>query len=191
MQCSRHKIILSRALIDCLKKECQNTSVIPPARNVCSSPANDEEKAFVISIATAFISTDPFAPTYPNGWHAENGHRVFTAQPSQPLKTSPDYEAELDQLWQDIAPARREIQRVVVYFDLTGAKELLERLKRAGFEPREVIFVLCECESRKKTLLLLEHGFGSSVKHRSQCGVDVITSMFYTHLDHGVLEMAS
>lgn len=143
------------------------------------------------SIPTAFLSTDPFAPTYPNGWHTENGHRVFTAQPSQPLKTCEDYLAELDLFWEDFLDYRQAIERAVVYIDLTGAEEILHRLSQAGFEPRDVIFVMCECDSRAKSALMLKYGFGSSVKHRSPCGVDVITSMFYNHLDNGALEMAS
>ncbi len=140
-------------------------------------------------VSTAFLTTTPFILGEKNDWHEGKRQRAFIAQPTQPLKSlSPTVvEAEIEQLWQDFLVVRESVERIVVYLDMPGTPELLDRLSTAGFASRDMIFVLCSCQYLEKINMLHERGFSKSVKHRSSCGVTLLEEMFLSHIDSGHL----
>lgn len=143
-------------------------------------------------VVSAFLTTVPFLMGDDNTWHHGDSHPVFMAQPSQTLKglSDEDVETEIETLWQDFLKVRDQVERVILYLDLPGTKELLTRLEGAGYAPRDLIFVLCDCSIGEKTKMLHDHGFSKSMKHRSPCGIDLFEEMFYQHVHSGML-MAS
>ncbi len=128
-----------------------------------------------------------------NEWHQQGQERVFLAQPTRVLKgLSPEaIEDEIEDLWQDFCRVREDVDRVVIYLDMPGTPELLDRLRTAGFASRDLIFILCDCRYLETVDMLHARGFAHSVKHRSLCGVTLLDEMFQSQLYKGQLKMAS